>query len=294
MLSREVIFEQILKLGIKNADLIFIAADLRRVGFFNKTRAETEEDWIYVFNSLLALEITIVIPSYTPTFLYFPPFFKGKSNSYFSSEISGTNSGSLSELILRNKSIFNFIRSDHPTNSLISIGPLAETILSGHDEFSTPYMPYKRIVDYGGKHLMLGCVRDLRLGPMSFHAAQSSLGLTKQHYLSGRLASYFLRDGFVKLYIRNEIGGCTAGTHKIYGHLLSANAIQLGKVGKDLSALIDNKISYKIFCDYLESDSSYFQCGNANCKDCYGSRAYNNLYLLFWIKYLFIVLKQRF
>ena len=129
MLSREVIFEQILKLGVKNADLIFIAADLRRVGFFNKTRAETEEDWIYVFNSLLALEITIVIPSYTPTFLYFPPFFKGKSNSYFSSEISGTNSGSLSELILRNKSIFNFIRSDHPTNSLISIGPLV-----AHDE----------------------------------------------------------------------------------------------------------------------------------------------------------------
>jgi DNA helicase TIP49 (TBP-interacting protein) len=44
MLSKEEIFEQILKLGVKKGDLIFIAADLRRVGYFNKTRAETEED----------------------------------------------------------------------------------------------------------------------------------------------------------------------------------------------------------------------------------------------------------
>ena len=61
-------------------------------------------------------------------------------------------SGSLSQAILDNKTKYkNFLRSGHPTNSLIGIGAKSKQILEGHDETTSAYLPYHRLVENNAK-----------------------------------------------------------------------------------------------------------------------------------------------
>ncbi len=269
---RTVVMEKLLadlqNLGLRRGDLVFLAADLLRVGYFNKTTEQTLKDWIAIFDELLGKEGTIVLPSYTPVSLRF----LSKEKFLFKPD-AWSDSGSLPNGYLRYAP--GLIRSTHPSNSCIAKGAAAESVLEGHDPKAPAYLPYKRVVDLGGKNLMLGSV-DLKNAPMTFHCAQELLGHTKHHPLGGLFETrYREENGSEKNFVVREIGGCTRGGHKAWGYHLAAQAVRFGQVGKALSALVDAKKSLETFLEIFRSNPSLLRCDNRYCISCYGRYVYN-------------------
>lgn len=276
----DILHHQLSDLGIQKDDVLFIASDLLKLGYFNKNREQTLDDIVSVLVSLVGPTGTIVIPSYTD---WFYRFFK-RSEIVFN-RFALSTSGNLSNHILNYPGA---IRSSHPTNSLLAIGKHAKYILMGHNENSLSYSPYEKIIELGGKNLMLACFDNFQLAPMALHAAQEKLGYTSRNWLSGYIQSYYCDDkGKRLLFTRYDVGGCVAGAHKAIGHHFVKGAIKISQTGNALSALIDTKISYEIFFDLLKNQPEFFRCDNSLCHDCYGSNIYNpKAYVLHWIKFI--------
>lgn len=286
--SKEQIISDIESLGLKKGDVIFIAADLLHIGYFNKSREQTYKDWVEILTTCVGEEGTIVLPSYTDTFFRY----KKDKNVVFDVNGGVSNSGSLTNAFL---SYSNYKRSTHPTSSCIAIGKYADYILQGHSHDTPSYLPYHRIIELKGKNLMLGAFSERKLAPMAMHAAQEKLGYTKKHWMAGFYQTYYNNvNGKVRLYTRKDPGGCTAGGYKLLGDLIIEGAINFGVVGNSLSALIDCEVSHTIFLRELKLDPTIIRCNNKRCTSCYGTKLYNpNKYLFFLIKYLlYLFLKK--
>lgn len=282
-IKKETIVNNLIGLGLKKRDTLFIAADLLRVGYFSGGRDKTMNDWIDILLSIVGAEGTLVIPAYTQSFFR---FFKNR-NIVFSVDCTST-SGALSAAFQKYPGV---ARSKHPTNSCFAIGKNAEYILDGHDEHASSYLPYRKVVDCNGKNLMIGAFSDDRLSPMAMHCAQETLGLTKKHYLAGKLQSYFVTSsGDLGLFTRLDAGGCTAGGYKTYGHHILSDAISFGFVGNGMSALIDCKKSLEIFLDILTNNPDLVKCDNKRCASCYGSPIL--WHPLFWLKKITYMIKR--
>ena len=269
-ITKAKIVEQLRDLGVCEGDILFVAADLLRVGYFNKSADQTLKDWVEIFDELLGHNGTIVIPTYSPVFLR---FFE-KYDFIFSKE-SASNSGSLA------KAYLNFapgaLRGDHPTNSCTSKGYYAKDIASVDGPDFLKYSPYAKVVELEGKNLMLGIV-DERNSPFTFHYVQEKLGHTKTHPYSGLLETTYLNKNDEKVrYIVKELGGCTGGVHKTWGHHLAGNAVKFGTVGRSSSALVDAKKSAAILEKVMTKNPHFIKCNDRNCVSCYGRFRYNGL-----------------
>lgn len=263
------------RLGLKSGDTVFIAADLLRVGFFCTNREKTLTDWVNLLIDIVGDEGTLVIPAYTATFRRF----KSNSSVFFTPD-APTTSGALSAAFARNP---NCIRSQHPTNSCFAIGKNAKKILEGHNEASLSYYPYGKVIELGGKNLMIGAFAEKKLAPMAMHYAQETLGITKKNWSVGFYQTYYTNsENITKIYTRKDVGGCTCGGFQSYGHHIVNQAIRFGNVGKSLSAYIDTGKSYKIFLDLLNANRNILKCENMNCPCCYGSPIYRHP--LFWFQ----------
>lgn len=255
-------------LGLKRGDVVFLAADLLRVGYFNKSVEQTLRDWIAVFDEVLGPAGTVVMPSYTPVALRL-----FSRERFLFTRSARSDSGSLTNGYLQHAT--DLVRSIHPSNSCIARGPAAESILRGHDSGALAYLPYKRVVELGGKNLMLGTV-DLKNAPITFHCAQELLGHTRHHPLSGLLETRYREDdGRERNFVVRELGGCTRGGHKAWGYHLEAQAVKFGNVGKGLSALVDTQKSLEIFLKISQSNPGLLRCDNKYCISCYGRYTYN-------------------
>lgn len=268
---------EIKSLGVETGDVVFLAADLMRVGYFNVNRQRTLSDWVEILMESVGPEGTLIIPSYTESF-----FIWKKNKNIVFDEFCQTTSGSLSVAFQNYPGVK---RSKHPTNSCFAIGRYADYILDGHDESASSYYPYSKIINMGGKNLMIGTFYDTRLSPMAIHSAQEAIGLLKKNWASGLLQSYFVDlHQVTRLFTRFDIGGCTAGGYKTIGHHLIAGAINFGKVGKSNAALIDCSKSFDIFLNILKNEPKFLRCCNKYCPDCYGSPV--SMHPIFWCKFL--------
>ena len=234
------IIAQIRDLGLERGDTVFVSSDLLRVGYFNKNQETTLCDWVEIFEDLLGDEGTIVVPTYSPTFLrYFQKY------DFVFTPDSDSVSGGLARAYIRHAQ--GAVRGRHPTNSCTSRGRHAELIAAADGPEFPKYSPYGKVVELGGKNLMLGTV-DERNCPFTYHHVQENLGQTRGHPFSGLLETTYMDDsGNRKKYVMRELGGCTAGVHKSWGYHLAANAVRFGRVGRSLSALVDARKSAK-FC----------------------------------------------
>jgi aminoglycoside 3-N-acetyltransferase len=274
-LDQQKIKIQLRQLGLIEGDVIFIAADLMRVGYFNKNRDQTLDDWMKILLEVVGRDGTLVIPAFTKFFYRF----KKDKNIIFDST-SETTSGALSAAFQKNP---NVLRSKHPTNSCFAIGKMANYIVDGHDEKSTSYTPFMRVVELQGKNLMIGALSDERLSPMTIHCAQEYLGITKQHCLAGLLQTYYTTPArTTELFTRWDIGGCTAGGFKTLGHHIIGDAMSLGKVGNATAAYIDCKKSFEIFVKILREEPNLLRCKDKTCTTCYGSPI--KKHPIFWLK----------
>lgn len=267
-ITLETIKEEIKNLGVKKGDILFLSADLLRVGYYNKSSEQTLKDWVNILIDAVGEDGTLIIPANTNTF---PRFIKDK-NLIFRKE-TPPDCGSLSLAFFK---YANVIRSRHPTNSCFGLGKYAEEILTGHDEYSGAYSIYGKIIEHGGKNLMLGTASDKKNCPMPFHYVQELLGHTSSHPSSNFRQCYFEDlEGNLKLFKRKDVGGCTSGGFNTYGRHIAAGAIKFGNVGKSVSALVDTNKSFEVLMNIFTTRPSLIQCDNKNCVSCYGRFVYN-------------------
>ncbi|MCW8889753.1 MAG: AAC(3) family N-acetyltransferase [Sedimenticola sp.] len=267
-MSKSQVIEQLQALGVNKGDTLFVAADLMKVGYFNRSIDQTLKDWVDIFQELLGDTGTIVVPTYSPQFLR---FFQ-KYDFVFTAD-TASDSGSLA------KAYLNFspgaLRGRHPTNSCTSKGFHSEKIAASDGPEFPKYSPYAKVVELGGKNLMLGIV-DERNCPFTYHHVQESLGHTKTHPFSRLFeTSYLDASGEKKKYIVKEVGGCTGGVHKAWGYHLAKEAVKFGKVGRSLSALVDAKKSAEILYKVMTENPHLIKCDNRSCISCYGRFRYN-------------------
>ena len=175
-MKKQAIVAQIRDLGLERGDTVFVSSNLLRVGYFNKNQETTLRDWVDIFEELLGTEGTIVVPTYSPSFLrYFQKYdfvFTPKSDS---------NSGGLARAYIHNAE--GAVRGRHPTNSCTSRGACCRSCRIDGPEFPK-YNPYAKVVELGGKNLMLGTV-DERNCPFTYHHVQELLGQTRGHPSAG-------------------------------------------------------------------------------------------------------------
>ena len=225
-------------------------------------------DWVEIFEDLLGDEGTIVVPTYSPTFLrYFQKY------DFVFTPDSDSVSGGLARAYIRHAQ--GAVRGCHPTNSCTSSGRHAELIAAADGPEFPKYSPYAKVVELGGKNLMLGTV-DERNCPFTYHHVQENLGQTRGHPFSGLLETTYIDDsGNRKKYVMRELGGCTAGVHKSWGYHLAANAVRFGRVGRSLSALVDARKSAEILQRVLVETPTLLKCDDYSCISCYGRFCYN-------------------
>jgi aminoglycoside N3'-acetyltransferase len=281
---KEEIINQLKSLGIKNGDTLFITADLLKVGLFIEDRDTTFRTWFDILISLVGEQGTLVVPAYTPTFFRF-----GKSKEFLFKHDSPSTSGSLSVAFSK---VSGVLRSTHPSNSCFAYGFNSDYILRDHNEFASSYLPYHKIIELGGKHLMLGCANDAKLGLMTIHPAQEILGITKKMWQCGLFQTYYFdKNGCKKLFTRRDFGGCTSFGYKFLGDHIVHNSITFGKTGNGLSGLVDCKKSLNILLNIYKKNPKSFRCDNHNCPDCWGSPIH--LHPFFWIKSILSVIVSK-
>lgn len=269
-ISKSQIIEQLQALGVDKGDTLFVAADLMKVGYFNCSTDQTLKDWVDIFEELLGGMGTIIVPTYSPSYFRFVQ----KYDFVFTTE-SETNSGSLA------KAYLNFapgaLRGRHPTNSCTSRGLHAREIAASDGPEFPKYTPYAKVIELGGKNLMLGIV-DERNCPFTYHHVQERLGHTKTHPLCGLMeTTYINAAGEKKKYIVREVGGCTGGVHKAWGYHLAKEAVKIGNVGRSLSALVDARKSAEILHKIMIENPHLMKCDNRSCISCYGRFRYNGV-----------------
>ena len=280
MLKKQDIIAQIRDLGLERGDTVFVSSDLLRVGYFNRDQETTLRDWVEIFDELLGDGGTIVVPTYSPSFFrYFQ-----KYDFVFTAD-SDSVSGGLARAYINHAP--GSIRGRHPTNSCTSRGLHAEAVAASDGPEFSKYNPYAKVIELGGKNLMLGTI-DERNSPFTYHHVQELLGQTRGHPFSGLLETTYLDgSGTPKRYIMRELGGCTAGVHKAWGYHLDGNAVSFGPVGRSLSALVDARKSAEILHRVMVETPKLLKCDDRSCISCYGRFCYNGLgVLVFYPKQL--------
>ena len=274
-ISIQSIKKELIKLGIRRGDLVFITMDLSQVGYFNTNRNKTLADWLAIFMDILGEEGGLIMAAYTETFIRFR-----KDPKICFTKTSKSTAGVFPNYLIKHPIA---IRSTHPTHSCVGFGINIAEIMNSHNEKSTSYSIMKSIMNMGGKHLMLGTL-DKKNAPQSMHLVQEDLGYTNYSPYKWLFQSYYINErGERKLYTKTDYGGCSAGGYKLLGPLIVNNAIQIGKVGNATSAVIDSKKSYIAIKKILAQDKKYILCDDYTCTQCYGNFFYNGRKTIFFL-----------
>ena len=281
--SYEDVVSSLKNMGICNGDLVFITADLLQVGYFPGSKSKTYLKWLEILQDVVGSKGTIIVASYTDS------SFRLLSKKIIYNKSSTTTSGAFSKIILSSNKHF---RSEHPTNSYAGIGPLAEEILSPQDHNGLSYDPIGRIIDLGGKNLMLGTI-DSKNAPMALHYVQEIAGYTKAHPFSRLSKAYYYKGDSLHRFIRGDVGGCSSGAVFLYGFLLNSHKTKFGMVGNAPSIIVDAKESFDIINNVFKKNRKVTYCIDNSCISCYG-RLTNGITSFFYCCFLnFIKLVKR-
>jgi aminoglycoside N3'-acetyltransferase len=160
------------------------------------------------------------------------------------------------------------VRSRHPTNSWVAIGPSAEAMLANHDETALSFAPIARLVELGGKDAVIGNVHTSP-GLGTLHFAQEELGLARRTLVSGLIGAYY-RDpeGRVHWYRKIHEPGCSLGFWKAYGHYVDAGVLRAGPVGTAYAILAEAARALPVDLALLRREPTSVLCDDPGCPRC--------------------------
>ncbi len=259
-ISRLDIEKSLVGLGVNSGDTILLRAGLKSVG-----RIEGGGNtFLDAFLNVLGPTGTLVSLAFTETSFILKP---KKSDAFDSKKKS--NAGALPNLMI-NHPLSR--RSLHPTCSFVAIGKNADYILSSHDHNAPSYQPVRKIVELGGKCMLIGCV-DSNPGFTTTHLAEADLGLVSLSILVNLTSTYYVAsNGSLKLFRRRDPGLCSKAYSKFYPLYAKHGLLSSGFVGKAYSLIAPAKECYEIDLKTLGVNPKFAVCDSWDCFPCNAGR----------------------
>lgn len=250
-------------LGLRSGDIVLVRCAAKAINVATGSPARALFDGIC---TTIGPTGTLVAPSFTSDFYFWQ---KKRAAQFPFHPTTKSETGALPQMVLDHPAS---IRSKHPTNSFVAIGPKADAILQGHDERSTSFFPIKNLVDLGGKLLLVGCVNSSP-GFSTVHRVQEDLGLADKTLMSRmRICAVQEADG-IRWFERKDVAGCSAGFGKFYSHYESEGILRTGLVGGAYSIFADAAAAYSVEREIMEKDPTAAFCDDTYCTSC-GLRTY--------------------
>lgn len=241
-------------LGIASGDTVVVRASLRAIGRVRRS------DVVDALCEAVGPEGNVVSLAFTlPTFLRRPD-----PNSAFSREVPSYAGALPNEMLAR----ADAVRSKHPICSFVALGPKASWLMEGHGPESRPYEPIRRVMEIGGKMLLIGCV-DTSPGFTTAHLAEYDVGLHKRTIMPWLSSIWYVGDdGEKHLFRPRDSGLCSMSYTKFYSPHVAQGLLQTGVVGQAYSVWVPAREAYAIEREILNAEPRFNVCGNPDCFTC--------------------------
>lgn len=248
-------------LGIRRGDTILIRASLGAVGRLDGGK----KMFLDALEETVGPEGTIVSLAFTEGSYIRKPKKEQAFNSHKKSY-----AGALPNALVGRQGSY---RSKHPLCSYVAIGKHAIEITRDHNETSGSYDPIRKIIELGGKCVLIGCVKSSP-GFTTTHLAEEDLGLLDCLPVFPWLTrTYYEADnGELKLFRRNRPGLCSNSYYKFYALYVREGILNTGYVGQAYSLLAPAQKCYEIDIDALRKNPKFNICGSPECGTCNAGR----------------------
>ena len=266
--------QDIVNLGIQKDGIVFVNADISRIGFIVEDPAG---------GFLKALQ-TVIGPSGTviaPAFTYSDWFFRLNKDFVFD-ENAPILSGAFSKSVKSNPHSY---RSNHPVCSFVAVGKHAKEILNDHDFSKSSYHPFKRIIEMDGKCLSVGC-SFTNPGFTVLHWSQFEFGQATKSFFKGKAGVFYREGNDVKKFKRLDIGGHAGGILNLFPIYEQKGILKLGMIGSGCSILASARELHETNLQELQKNPKIMLCSDRNCFSCRTSWTYNKLDIPgYWLRF---------
>lgn len=255
-LSKQDLIKDFFELGVGCGDVVLIRASLGAVGRINGG-AQT---FIDALLEVVGAEGTIVSLAFTGgAFLKKPK----KADAFH--RLKESYAGALPNEMIKREDSF---RSRHPMCSYVAIGKYAKEITEGHDHNAPAYEPIRKIVEYQGKAILVGCVESSP-GFTTTHLVEQDLGMLRIPMFSRFVKTYYINEhGEYKIFKRKDPGLCSSSFYKFYAHYVKKEVLRSGYIGGAYSILASAKECYEIDRSILLADKKFNICDSKDCFTC--------------------------
>jgi aminoglycoside 3-N-acetyltransferase len=166
------------------------------------------------------------------------------------------------------------IRSNHPVESFVALGPRAQEIIDCHLHSASPFAPMNGLLQTDGKMLLVGCVSDSP-GFSTVHLAQERMGLARRVLGRGMSGVWVEKNGRKTWFRRDEIPGCSRGFWKFYGHYVRAGSLSQANIGAAYSVGIDARRALAVEEHLMQDNPRFPLCDDPLCASCRLMKTYN-------------------
>ena len=244
-------FSELAALDVKPHDTVLINLSLEKFGLVTGFK---RADYVNIFKQYFAQGGgTFVALAFTrPKFSVLNrrlPFFDGTQPAY---------TGAFANAMLKDKKSY---RSQHPTNSVVAIGPNAKHIVSGLDENAGAYEFARRVIEMKGKILLMG-MSDYP--GFVTHLVEQDLKLYRQYW-----HRFFLKVQVKdKVFTRMDPGGCSSTFGRLYPEYIKQEVLNIGWVRGAYTLSIDARKAYEIDYQVVSQNPKILICDSLDCAAC--------------------------
>ena len=268
IITKDNIAKALEKTGLKRGNLVMLHSGLSHFGYINGG-ADTVID---AFLDVLGKEGTLLMPTFTKSFIYFNDNIHCANKNYRPFRLNKYYGlvGNIPKKFLERKGV---LRSKHPTHSVAGIGPLAEQCLMEHIESDPPTCrksPFGKLVEYKGKMVWFGA--DLN-STTFFHFLEDEMDMP---YLQKAVCRIENEDENIRsVLVPKHLPGHRdfyekpAEKSKMYRRLM-ADGLVINKIGLGLGGIkvIGANYMYELGMHALKDDPNILLCDNLECKFC--------------------------
>lgn len=271
----QIIVADLRAMGLAAGDHVLVRAATRPIAPRDKGVATTLLDALLEVvgptGTIVALTFTALQPA------------RNKAVEAIFADDARTTAGGFASAVLKHP---GRVRSTHPANSIAAIGAEAGFLAAGHDEQALPFSWMRRLIEVGGKQIVIGCVAESP-GLSTVHFTQEELGLAGKSSLAGREGCYVTgADGSPRWVPRVDIPGCSAGFWKLYSPYVRSGVLTAGHIGQAYAILASAADSAAVELPILTADPNAALCDRPECLSC-GSWSYSRRRLLrLWLAML--------
>lgn len=250
------LIQDFLGIGLKEGDTVLIRAGLGSVGRI-EGGANT---FIDALLEVLGPEGTVISLAFTNSYLFKRP---RKDDAFDLTKKS--YAGALPNAMIKRD---DACRSSHPTCSYVAIGKHSKYLTQDHDHTSGAYEPVRKVIQLGGKNILVGCVKSSP-GFTTAHLAEADLGMFSLNVFSGFVSVYYFDSADnLCLFKRQDLGLCSSSFYKFYAHYVNEGVLIAGYVGEAYSIMAPAEECYAIERDVLSKNKKFNICGSKDCFTC--------------------------